>query len=257
MNRQSDDLLNQLEAAHTPAAIEARLQAGPSHSYLPDFVYGAIDGTVTTFAVVSGALGAELSSGVIIILGTANLIADGFSMAVSNFLGRRAEQQVRERSRRTEEQHVLMVPEGEREEIRQIFASKGFSGDDLEKVVNVLTADRDRWVDTMLKEELGLSLQGGSPLHAAVVTFVAFFLAGSLPLLTFIYQATVTGSESEPFIWSAIMTGAAFFSIGALKSKLVQGRWYSGGLETLVVGGAAAGLAYLVGMLLKEVVEIA
>jgi hypothetical protein len=85
-----------LEEEHTPRAVSARLGRRPSPSYLHDFIYGGIDGVVTTFAVVAGVAGADLDETVVIILGGANLIADGFSMAISNYLGSGAERQERE-----------------------------------------------------------------------------------------------------------------------------------------------------------------
>ena len=91
---------------HTPAGVRARLSSPPRPSYLRDFVYGAIDGAVTTFAIVAGVVGAGLSDSVIVILGFANLFADGFSMAASNFLGTRAEQQRRQRARAEEERQI-------------------------------------------------------------------------------------------------------------------------------------------------------
>ena len=91
--------IEQLEADHTPDAIKQRLEAGPSHSYLRDFIYGAIDGTVTTFAIVAAASGAGFTSGVAIVLGFANVCADGLSMAVSNYLSVKSDRQVVERTR--------------------------------------------------------------------------------------------------------------------------------------------------------------
>ena len=239
-------------ASHTAPAIAKRLAAGARHSYLRDFLYGAIDGAVTTFAVVSGVAGAGLSTGVIVVLGVANLIADGFSMAASNFVGTRAEHQLRERARREELRHIEIFPEGEREEIRQIFSRKGFDGDDLEKIVEVITSDREQWVSTMLKEELGLPLEGPTPWRAALSTFLAFVLVGFLPLASFVTNAVYPELIESPFLLSAIFTGSAFFCVGALTAAYLGKKWYVSGSETFVVGSTAAAIAYLAGAMLQQ-----
>ena len=240
-----------LRPEHTPESIRARLRSPPPPSRLRDFVYGAIDGTVTTFAVVAGVAGAGLSDSVVIILGLANLIADGFSMAVSNFLGTRAEQQQRERARRDEERHIALVPEGEQEEIRQIFAAKGFAAADLDRVVDVITADRQVWLDTMMSEELGYGADDADPLRAAGTTLLAFVTLGFLPLAVFVVDLVVPGEIGAPFLWSAAMTAVAFFTVGTLKARFVDQRPWRSGLETLALGGAAALLAFAVGALLQ------
>jgi VIT1/CCC1 family predicted Fe2+/Mn2+ transporter len=243
--------------SHTPAAIARRLGVDPARSYLRDLVYGAIDGSVTTFSVVAAVAGAGLSPAIVIVLGVANLIADGFSMAAGNFLATRTEEERRRRVRRTEEAHIDQYPAGEREEVRQILAKKGFAGSDLERAVEVITADRRQWVDTMLREEHGMSLHGGSPWRAAAATFAAFVGVGLLPLLSFAAQTVWPGSVGSPFAWSAVLTGVAFFGIGAAKGPFVGQGWALSGLETLGVGGAAAALSYVVGLGLKGLVGTA
>lgn len=247
------DMASQEAEIHTPQAVRERLSRPPRQSSLRDFIYGGIDGTVTTFAVVAGVAGAELSATIVIILGFANLIADGFSMAVSNFLATRGEMQERALARWEEEREITQIPEGEREEIRQIFAIKGFSGKELDRVVEVITANPDIWIDTMMVEELGYSPARQDPWRAARATFTAFLLVGLIPLLAFLLELLSPSSLDRPFVWSSLLTAGAFFIVGALKSRFVAQRWWLAGLETLAVGGTAAVIAYVVGALLKNI----
>jgi VIT1/CCC1 family predicted Fe2+/Mn2+ transporter len=244
------------EHAHTRAAIRERLRGEPRGSYLADYVYGAIDGVVTTFAVVAGVAGAELSGGIVVILGLANLLADGASMAAANFVGTRTEAARRRQIRDMEERHVAAYPDGEREEIREIYRQKGFTGPQLEGIVDVITADRRRWIDTMLVEEHGFSLAGRSAWHAATATFVAFLVAGSLPLLVYIGAGLFGLPLRQPFWWSVGLTAFAFLTIGAVKGRVTGQRPVIAALETVGVGGGAAALAYLVGAALRGVVEL-
>ncbi|PHP67607.1 hypothetical protein CSC94_07865 [Zhengella mangrovi] len=234
-----------LEHSHDADAIATRLADGGHRSYLRDFVYGGIDGSVTTFAVVAGVEGAGLSSGVVLILGLANLVADGFSMAASNYSGTKTELDDRDRIREIEQKHIRLEPDGEREEVRQILAAKGLSGTTLEDAVEAVTSDRETWIRLMLTDEYGLSSVDPSPLSAAGVTFLAFLLCGIVPLIPFAF------SLPSPFTVSIVMTGAVFLSIGAAKSLWSLAPWWRSALETLLIGSAASSLAYVVGVLLQ------
>jgi len=229
--------------------IAQRLARSGGSRSIADAVLGGIDGCVTTFAIVAGTVGAGLSAPVALILGFANLIADGFSMAVSNYESVRAQDELREEVRRSEEEHIALVPEGEREEIRQIFSRKGFSGDILERIVDTITGDRRLWIETMMMEEHDLQRHAATPSRSGLVTFIAFVCAGAIPLLPLLFGGW---SIQQRFLFSTILAGAVFFSIGMLKS-VVSGRpVLRSGLRTLLTGGAAAGLAYLTGRLLRE-----
>lgn len=238
---------------HQPDAVRRRLADGPSPSYLRDAVYGAIDGTVTTFAVVAGVAGASLDESVVVILGMANLLADGFSMAVSNYLGARAQDAERRQAREREALHIALVPDGEREEVREILRRKGFAGDQLDAAVAVITADRDRWIDTMMTDELGFAGGSGSPVRAALATLLAFVTVGFLPLGAYVLEAVVGVEVGAPLLWSALLTAGAFLIVGVLRARFTGQQSLRSVLETLLLGGGAAALAYLVGTLLAGV----
>jgi len=242
--------LSDLQLQHTPEAIEQRLNAAKEHSYLGDFVLGAVDGTVTTFAIVAGAAGAGMSAGVACVLGLCNVVADGFSMAASNYLKSRADSHIVDRFRKMEEMHIDEIPESEREEIRQIFAGKGFDSPLLEQIVEVITRDRQRWVDTMLMEEWGLQLESPSPVRAGLTTFVAFLMAGLVPLLPLLFAKWLGATYT--FLASAILTAISFILIGVVRGRVTDRRLFIAASETLFIGGTAAGLAYLIGVWLKE-----
>jgi vacuolar iron transporter family protein len=234
-----------MEHEHTAAAIEQRLAGGPRQNYLRDWIYGGIDGSVTTFAVVSGVAGARLSVWIVLVMGFANLLADGFSMAASNFLATKAEHDDLRRIEAIENRHIDLVPEGEREEVRQIFLARGFAGADLVRIVEFVTADRERWVRTMLSEEYGLPQALRSPWIAAICTFSAFLICGLVPILPYLIET------DHPLEFSGLMTAAVFFAIGSGKSRWSTASWWSSGLTTLLVGIIAAALAYGTGIFLK------
>ena len=238
-----------LEFEHQPEIIAQRLDSPQKKQEISDAVLGAIDGCVTTFAIVAGAIGAGFSANVALILGFANLFADGFSMAVSNYEANKAQKEYVESVRKMEAEHIQKIPEGEQEEIRQIFQRKGFEGDTLEKIVNTITGNKNLWIDTMLIEEHGLQLQTQNPIEAALTTFGAFLLVGVIPLIPFFISAMTINQQ---FIVSAIFAGIMFFLIGMLKSMVFAKPMIVSGIQTLITGSTAASLAFITGYILRE-----
>jgi len=163
------------------------------NKYLPEFVYGGTDGTVTTFAIVSGVIGASLSSSIVLILGFANLFADGFSMAVSNYLSTKS-----------------------RNEISK-YKSNAFK--------------------------------------TALVTFIAFLVIGIIPLISFVV-AGLTGNNyfiKMQFIFSIFLTGISLLIIGGIKGEVSGKSKIESSIQTFLIGGTAAFLAFLVGYLLRNI----
>jgi VIT1/CCC1 family predicted Fe2+/Mn2+ transporter len=238
---------------HSTHSIRARLEEGSEASYLRDWIYGGIDGAVTTFAIVFGVIGANLGTGVILVLGAANIVADGFSMAASNYTGTKAENDEFERVRAHEEHQIVHDPEGEIREIREIYRAKGFEGADLDRAVEIITADEKLWVDTMLTEEYGLPMHERSARKAAGGTFIAFMLCGLVPLAPYFFTPWLL-ARGPATIWASVLTALTFFAIGSLKSRWSLTSWWKSGFETLAIGMGAAVLAYVIGFWLRSFV---
>ena len=218
--------------------------------YIAEFVYGGIDGAITTFAVVAGAAGADAGLTWVLIFGFANLIADGFSMSVGNFFSVKADRDNFEKHKAVEYWEIENLREKEVEEIREIYAAKGFEGQLLEQVVEVITADKDVWVDTMMKEELEMTKDDKTPFKTAAATFLSFNAIGIIPLLAYLFALLFDLDQSHLFLMSSLATGLALMFVGYLKSIVTNTSWLKGVFETLMLGGLAAFLAYYVGEVL-------
>lgn len=240
------------EEAHTTTAIRAKEphQTG-SGKYIAEAVYGGIDGIVTTFAVVAGVAGASLSPSIVMVLGLANLFADGLSMGAGSYLGARSEADYHRQERLRETWEIEHFPEGEREEIREIYREKGFEGDLLEQVVDVVTADKERWVTTMMVEELGIIEERKDPVRVGITTFTSFAIAGAIPLIAYLGALNIPALSQNSFMVAVVVTMVTIFGLGSARSLVIYKKWWRAGLEMLGVGGLTAVVAYGIGALLS------
>ncbi len=225
---------------------------GNSDGLVDEFVYGANDGVITTFAVVASVAGAGLNPLVVMALGLANLFADGFSMASGSYLSTKSRYSYEDKERETEEMELEMWPEEEREEIREIYAKKGFKGRLLDNVVKQITSDEKLWVNEMLIHEHGIITENRtSPVKNGIATFVSFISAGVIPLLPYFIL-----KSGNTFMYATILSVITFFGVGALSSRVTAQGWFSSGLQMLLVGSLAGGVAYGIGHLVRSLFGI-
>jgi vacuolar iron transporter family protein len=224
---------------------------GALQEYLREFVYGGIDGAVTTFAVVAGGFGANLDPGILIILGFANLLADGFSMSVGAYLSAKSERDNYDKHEKIEYWEIENLPEIERSEIEDIYRAKGFKGELLNKIVDHICSDKDLWVAEMMKDELGMMRDSKSPFKIGLATLISFILVGLIPLLVYLWNFFFP-SDINTFLWTSILTGMAFLIVGWLKSIVNQTSAIRSIAETVALGLLAAVVAFYVGDVLEQ-----
>jgi VIT1/CCC1 family predicted Fe2+/Mn2+ transporter len=222
--------------------------------YLGPFVYGGIDGCVTTFAVVAGAVGAGLDSSIIIILGFANLLADGFSMSIGAYLSSKSEVSYFVSQKEMIVKRIKNQQEIEIKKLADFYSEKGYEGTTLKDIVEVITKDSNRWATVILKEQMSLSLPDRSPVSNGVATYVSFILIGLIPLVIYVIDY-ISPINSSLFLWSSLLTAAGFIFIGALKSHVTNSHLLRGIAETLLLGAIAALVAFYVGDWLERLLS--
>jgi VIT1/CCC1 family predicted Fe2+/Mn2+ transporter len=245
--------------AHEQGRIEQASQqngATGKSEYLGNLVYGGLDGIITTFAVVSGVVGANLSPDVILILGLSNLLADGFSMATGAYLSAKSEQEVYMREREHISEQILKEPEKEKASLHQGYLRQGYPAEDARQLVEIITRDPGCWVNTTMAEKLLLLPQKRKPVLEGVAAFVAFAIAGAIPLLVYFADLILHFgfSSTSAFLWAVSLSGLALFSLGAAKVFVTKAGALRSGIEMLAVGALAALVAFGIGMFLKGLV---
>ncbi len=219
--------------------------------YIKDIVYGANDGIITTFAIIAGVAGAGIADprAVIILLGAASVLADGFSMAASDYLGSKSEHDVVEHERKEEEHELSENPREEMAEMERVLVEQGYGAADAKELTALMFKKKHFFLDLMMHEERNVSIHDGtSPFKSAAATFMAFVGAGFLPILPFV----VLPASAEFFWYSVAATALALFLVGALRSLFTKKKFVLSGLEMLFVGGVAAAIAYGVGSALSR-----
>ncbi|MBI2589580.1 VIT1/CCC1 transporter family protein [Candidatus Berkelbacteria bacterium] len=215
--------------------------------YIKDLVFGANDGLITTFAIVAGVAGADLPISVVLILGFANLFADGFSMAAGDYLGSRSELDFVQSERADLEKAILKTPSEAKKALSEYYYSQGFRDSVLTELTRIVSSHRRAWVEALARGRFRLPAEDGQPYKNAGAIFLAFILVGSLPLLPFILALP------NAFLTSILVTTLTLFVLGALRTRVTRQDWFMSGLEMLAVGALAAGVAYAVGALLGSI----
>lgn len=227
--------------------------------YIKAAVFGGLDGIITTFAVVASVAGANLSTGIVIIMGFSNLIADGISMGFGEFVSMQSEKDYVQAERNREEWEYENGFEGEVKEMVDLYVEKGFSKKEAEGIISVMAGHKDFFIDHMMVQELGMMPPDPeeSAWKSGLVMFVSFLIFGLIPLLSYLAFSTInfkTNKADALFAIACVLTAVALFTLGAIKSKFSTQSWWRSGLWVLLNGTLAAAAAYLIGFGLEALV---
>ena len=213
-------------------------------SLFREFILGGQDGLVNVLGIILGLAVATNDIKIVIIGGLAATFAESVSMGAVAYTSTKAQTDYYDSERKREEMEVKTIPDIERKEIYDIYYKRGFRGKLLDDIVRKITSDKKMWIEVMMKEELGLNKEFVSPLKAAVIVFFAALVGSFIPLITFFFL-----SINSAVIYSLIISAIALFVTGAIEGKLTVGKWFSRGIQLMVIGMLAALIGFIVGKL--------
>ena len=209
-------------------------------------VFGVNDGLISNASLILGVAGANASSATILLTGAAGLIAGAFSMAAGEYVSVRSQREMYEYQIGLERDELAEYPAEEAQELALIYEARGVAREDALRMATQIIADPERALDTLAREELGLNPEDlGSPWGAALSSFAAFAVGGSIPLLPFLVGA---GSKALPAV--IVLTAIALFAVGATLSLFTGRSAWKSGARMLAIGAAAGGVTYCIGSLL-------
>jgi VIT1/CCC1 family predicted Fe2+/Mn2+ transporter len=250
-DRRAATRLGRAVRATTAGAAEraARHREPPRKTnWLRDVILGGQDGLVNILGIILGVIAAGGSDTVLIVAGFAAAITESISMGAVGYTSSISERDyyLAERTRETAE--IATMPEAERQEIRDIYAAKGFSGKLLEDVVTTITARRDIWLATMMDEELHLQpVESRDILRTAVVVGVATLIGHLIPLLPFFVLP-----RTPALVLALALSAVALFGVGVYSAVTLVGDWRKSGLRFVAIGLGAAAIGFLVGRLFNS-----
>lgn len=214
-------------------------------SWVRDLMLGLNDGLVASFAVTSGIAGAFSSSHIVTMAGLAEMLGGTVSMGLAAFISARSEFEFHESEIGRERDEIEKWPDRERDEIRTIYRGKGFSGELLDRIVGHITAERERWANVMMREELGFAAETfESPTKSALTVGASFLLGAAVPVTPYLFTEPARGVFA-----SAIVTIVVLFAVGAAKTIITSRPWWRSGLESMLTGVVAASVTYAAGRL--------
>lgn len=224
----------------------------PGGGAIREVVFGMNDGLVSTLAFVSGVTGALASSRIVVITGLAATVAGAISMALGAYIASKSQQEFFESEIQREKREMAELPEEEREEVRQLYQAKGFSGPELEMVVHRITSNPQVWLKVMMEEELGLMAERfEDPRRAGGIMGISFILGAMAPLLPyFFFESTAA------LLLSFLLSLATLFGVGVAKTRLTLRPWLPSGLEMLAVGAVAFSVSLGIGKLISLLLGI-